>query len=65
MFYLNVSEEDVKYLSKLIDLDLRTNGLNSLGSAVKLHNSLLTLKPVEEPEVDKPKKSTKPADKGA
>lgn len=54
MMNINLSEAQFKYLFKLLDSELRSRGIDSLGSVVDLYNTLHAAEAVmqEEPTTD-------------
>ena len=51
MLSLTLTKEQLQFIFDLLDLDLKTNGLQSLIRAVDLHNVLFHAKPIEPEEV--------------
>ena len=49
---LELSEEELKYLEKLLDMDLKMNGLGSLNKVVGLYNVLISAR-LEEKQTEK------------
>lgn len=65
MYNVKLTDEQIGDLFRVLDLDLKTNGLTSLSRVVSLHNTLLSPTPVEVEKVDQPEEDSEPAGEGA